>query len=151
MNFTKHAIACGVDMTRKQALPLHQCAAHRVAVDVLHPESQKPVHRAGDLLRWRHIDDMHAIGIDYLVCEENELAICDKYGRVQHAPLYVPDAQLVEAVEDLCKLTKPGQHILLNGDGYSSRASILLVLHARNEDARFKGVSAPYPGADCAA
>ena len=91
----------------KQALPLHQCAAHRVAVDVLHPESQKPVHRAGDLLRWRHIDDMHAIGIDYLVCEENELAICDKYGRVQHAPLYVPDAQLVEAVEDLlCRLTR---------------------------------------------
>lgn len=150
MDFTAHAIACGVDMTRRQALPLLQCNAHRLAVDVLHPETQAPVHRAGDLLRWHNIGQMRGMGIDYCIVEENSLAICDKHGRVLHDPLYVPDAQLVEAVEEMCKLVKPGQHLLLNGEGFTSRQRILFVLNVRNEDAIFAGTTAPYPGADTA-
>jgi hypothetical protein len=64
-----HAIACGVDMTGKCALPLDQCLNRWTAAEVLHPETQDPIVVVGWWILEDTIDECKAAGVDYLIVE----------------------------------------------------------------------------------
>jgi hypothetical protein len=67
--FTAHAIKCGIDLTGRKVLPTRVALRHWAAIDVLHPETQKPIVPAGWWISLLDVQQMEAAGVDYVVVD----------------------------------------------------------------------------------
>lgn len=73
MDYTQHAISCGIDMTNKLAIAVDDLLCGWLAEPILHPETQEVQWPIGYWVNSEDIPAMQAMGLDYVIIEEDVL------------------------------------------------------------------------------